>query len=128
VTTTVISGFATAALTLAALGMYGLLAMLVGSRRREIGVRLAIGAPAAAVAQTIIGESLRNALAGIAIGGVLAMTAGSLVQSLLVGVSARDPRTVSIVGVVLFVVAILAAVVPARRASRIDPAEALRAE
>jgi predicted permease len=128
VTTTVISGFAAAALTLAALGMYGLLAMLVGSRRREIGVRLAIGAPAAAVAQTIIGESLRNALAGIAIGGALAMIAGSLVQSLLVGVSARDPRTVSTVAIVLFVVAILAAVVPARRAARIDPAEALRAE
>jgi putative ABC transport system permease protein len=128
VTTTVISGFATAALTLAALGMYGLLAMQVGSRRREIGVRLAIGAPAAAVAQTIIGESLRNALAGIAIGGVLAMTAGSLVQSLLVGVSARDPRTVGTVAVVLFAVAILAAVAPARRAARIDPAEALRAD
>jgi hypothetical protein len=57
VTTTVIRGFATAALTLAALGMYGLLAMLVGSRRREIGVRLAIGAPAAAVAQTIIAKA-----------------------------------------------------------------------
>ena len=72
--------------------------------------------------------SLRNALAGITIGCALAMLAGSLVQSLLVGVAARDPRTVITVAVVLFVVALVAAVVPARRAARIDPAEALRAD
>ena len=91
VTTDVIGGFATAALALAALGMYGLLAVLVGSRRREIGVRLAVGASPAGVARQVVGDSLRNALAGITIGCVLAVVTGSLIQSLLVGVSARDP-------------------------------------
>ena len=128
VTTGVISGFAIAALVLAALGMYGLLAVLVGGRTREIGVRLAIGAPPAAVARQVVRESLGNAVAGIAIGSVLALAAGSLLQGLLVGVSARDPATLGTVAALLIAVAAAAAFLPARRAARVDPVIALRAE
>jgi predicted permease len=128
VTTGVIGAFASAALVLAALGMYGLLAVLVGGRTREIGVRLAIGAPPAAVARQVVRESLGNAVAGIAIGSVLALAAGSLLQSLLVGVSARDPATLATVAGLLVAVAAAAAFLPARRAARIDPVTALRAE
>jgi putative ABC transport system permease protein len=128
VTANVIGGFATAALALAALGMYGLLAVAVGSRTREIGIRLAVGASPASVAQQVVGDSLRNAVAGIAIGCVLALAAGSLIQSLLVGVSARDPKTLATVAGVLLVVALVAALIPARRAARIDPVDALRAD
>jgi putative ABC transport system permease protein len=128
VTTGVIGGFAVAALVLAALGMYGLLAVLVGGRTREIGVRLAIGAPPGLVARQVVRESLGNAVAGIAIGSVLALAAGSLLQGLLVGVSSRDPVTLGVVAAVLLAVAVGAAFVPARRAARIDPVIALRAE
>ena len=128
VTAGVIGAFAAAALVLAALGLYGLLAVLVGGRTREIGVRLAIGAPPAAVARQVVRESLGNATAGVAIGTVLALAAGSLLQSLLVGVSARDPATLGIVAALLVAVAAAAAFLPARRAARIDPVTALRAD
>jgi len=128
VTTDVIGGFAAAALSLAALGMYGLVAMLAGGRTREIGVRLAIGATPASVARHVVGESLGNAVAGIAIGCLLALAAGTLIQSLLVDVSAHDPATLGLVAAVLLVVAVVAALVPAIRAARIDPVAALRAE
>jgi putative ABC transport system permease protein len=128
VTTEVIGGFATAALALAALGMYGLLAMLVSSRTREIGVRLAIGASPSSLAQQVVADALRSATAGIAVGCLLALAAGSLLQSLLVGVSGRDPRTLLTVAGVLLAVAIVAAAIPARRAAHVNPLAALRAE
>jgi putative ABC transport system permease protein len=128
VTTGVIGGFAVAALVLAALGMYGLLAVLVGGRTREIGVRLAIGAPPGLVARQVVRESLGNAVAGVAIGSVLALATGSLLQGLLVGVSSRDPATLAGVAALLIAVAAAAAFLPARRAARIDPVIALRAE
>ncbi len=128
VTTDVIGGFAMAALALAALGMYGLLAMLVGSRTREIGVRLAIGASPVSLARHVVGDGLRSAVAGIAIGCLLALAAGSLLQSLLVGVSGHDPFTLAAVAGVLLAVVLVAALIPASRAARVDPLEALRAE
>ena len=128
VTTDVIGGFAAAALALAALGIYGLLAVLVGNRKREIGVRLAIGASPATVAWRVVTESLGNAAIGVTLGCILAVMAGRFVQSLLVGVTGRDPLTLVVVGAVLFTVALVAAVLPARRAARIDPVDALRAE
>src|SRR6185503_4319066 len=128
VTTDVIGGFAAAALSLAALGMFGLVAMLAGGRTREIGVRLAIGATPASVARHVVGESLGNAVAGIAIGCLIALAAGTLIQSLLVDVSAHDPATLGLVAAVLLVVAVVAALVPAIRAARVDPVAALRAE
>ena len=128
VTTEVIGGLAAAALALAALGMYALLAVLVGSRTREIGVRLAIGASPRSVAWRIIVDSLTSAAAGVASGCVLALAAGRLLQGLLVDVSPRDPLTLAMVSAVLLMVATGAALIPARRAARIDPVEALRTE
>jgi predicted permease len=127
-TTELIGGFAAAAVALAALGMYGLLAALVGSRTREIGVRLAIGASPASVAKRIVVDSLRNAVVGVVVGCAMALIAGRLIQSLLVGVSASDPITLATAAAVLLTVAAFAAIVPARRAARVDPAISLRAE
>lgn len=128
VTTDLIGAFATLALALAALGVYGLLAAAVGSRRREIAIRIAVGAPPASIARRLVGESVRNVSIGIALGCGLALLAGRLLQGLLVGVSPRDPATLTAVAGLLLTVALVAALVPARRAARIDPAEALRAE
>ena len=128
VTTDLIGGFATAAVALAALGMYGLLAVLVSSRRRELGVRLAIGASPASVARMVIGDSLRNAGIGVALGGALSVATGHLISGLLVDVSPHDPLTLGAVVLALLAVACVAALLPARRASRIDPVDALRAE
>ena len=128
ITTGVVESFAAAALVLAMLGLYGLLAILVAGRTREIGVRLALGAPPALVARNVLRESLANTVAGAAIGCVLAIAAGRLIESLLVGISSTDPLTLSIVVATLLVVSLLASVAPARRAARLDPIEALRAE
>ena len=127
-TTSVIGTFAGAALLLAALGLYGLLAILVATRTREIGVRLALGAPPRTVARGVLRESLQNAAAGVAIGCALALLAGRLIQGLLVGVSPADPFTLATVAVTLMTVSGAAALVPALRAARVDPIQALRAQ
>jgi ABC-type antimicrobial peptide transport system permease subunit len=127
-TTDVIGGFAMAALGLAALGMYGLLTMLVAARRRDIGVRLAIGAPARWVARAVVGEGVRSAGAGVAIGAALAVGVAPALRSQLVDGSGRDPLAIVTVGAAMLIVAALAAAIPAVRAARIDPIHALRAE
>lgn len=128
VTTGVIGSFAGAALLLAALGLYGLLTILVATRTREIGVRLALGAPPRVVARGVLRESLQNAAAGVAIGCALALLAGRLIQGLLVGVSPSDPFTLGTVAITLMAVSAFAALAPALRAARVDPIQALRAE
>jgi predicted permease len=128
VTTDVIGGFAGAALGLAALGLYGLLAVVVAGRTREIGVRLALGASPRNVARHVVIESLGNVAAGVAVGIGLALLAGRLLQGLLVGVTPRDPATLAIVAATLAAVGVAAALGPATRAARVDPARALRAE
>jgi putative ABC transport system permease protein len=128
VTTDLIGGFAGTALALAALGLYGLLAASVSGRRREIGVRLAVGAPPASIARRVVGDSVRNVAAGIVLGCGLALVTGRLIRSLLVGVSARDPVTLAAIATLLLAIALCASVLPARRAARVDPVEALRAE
>ncbi len=128
VTAKVVGGFAVAALLLAALGMYGLLAMLVAGRVREIGVRLALGATPAVVATSVLRDSVQSAAAGVAIGCALAWGGGRLIQGMLVGVTAGDPLTLAGVAVLLLAVAALAAGIPARRAARVEPIAALRAE
>ena len=128
VTADVVSGFALAALGLAALGLYGLMAVSVAAGAREMGVRLALGASPAEVARTVLLASLGHASLGVAVGVVLALAFGRLVQHLLVDVSASDSRTVVIVAVVMLFAAAAAGALPARRAARIDPASALRSD
>jgi putative ABC transport system permease protein len=127
-TTAVIGGLAAAALAMAALGLYGLLAVLVAGRTREIGVRLALGASPRAIASTVVRESLQNTIAGLVIGVFLAVVAGHFVRSLLVGISPVDPWTLVTVAATLIGASLLAALWPAMQAARVDPVEALRAE
>jgi putative ABC transport system permease protein len=116
------------ALLLSAVGIYGVISYLVGQRRGEIGVRIALGAPASQVATMIVGQSLRLALAGIAIGLLAALAGTRVLRSLLFEVSPTDPVVLAAVAALLVALAALSSFAPARRAARVDPIEALRAE
>jgi hypothetical protein len=128
VTTDLTGAFALAALGLAAFGLYGLLSISVATRRREIGVRLAVGASPASIASRVLADSLRSVGAGILVGCLLALATGRLIRSLLVEVSAEDPITLAVVAALLVITAIFSAVLPAWRAAQVDPVEALRTE
>jgi ABC-type antimicrobial peptide transport system permease subunit len=128
VTADVVGGFALAAVTLSALGLYGLMAVIVSAGRRETGVRIALGASPAEVARAIMAKSLRQAALGIAVGSMMAVAAGRFVQHLLVDVSAYDVRTLTIIVAVMLLTAVAAAALPAIRAARIDPASTLRSD
>ncbi len=123
-----LSAFAGAALLLAAIGVYGVLSYSVSSRMREIGVRLALGADARRVIGLVLGEGVRLAAAGAIAGLVAALMASRVIQSVVIDVSATDPRILAIAAVVMMAVAALAAFLPARRASAVDPIEVLRQE
>ncbi len=123
-----LSIFAGAALLLAALGIYGMVSHGVSRREREIGVRMALGARAADVVRMVLREGLRLSLYGIAAGAVAALVLGKLLASFLYGVSAKDPATFALVAAGLAVVAVAASWIPARRATHVDPAVALRSE
>ena len=118
--------FALSALTLAAIGIYGVMAYAVQQRTREIGVRLALGAQPGAVRTMVVVQGLRLALVGVAIGVGTAFGLSRYMSSLLFGVQPRDPLIFIGVPVLLAIVALLAVWVPAARASRIDPLGALR--
>jgi predicted permease len=119
--------FGAMGLVLGALGIYGVLAYLVTQRTREIGVRLALGAQASDVRRMIVGSGLRLAAIGVGIGLVGAFALTRLMQGVLYGVSASDPLTFVVVAAALLLVAALASWLPARRATKVDPLEALRA-
>jgi predicted permease len=122
------SSFAFVALLLACIGLYGVLSYTVTRRTQEIGVRMALGARPADLISMVIGDGSRVVVAGIAAGVLAAMMVGRLVTTLLAGVTSFDPITLIAVAVTLVFVSLLAAYMPARRASRIDPATALRTE
>jgi putative ABC transport system permease protein len=123
---TLVIGFALTALLIAALGVYGMLSYSVSCRRREIGIRLAIGAAPPRIVRVILGEGARLALVGVVTGMVLAIAAGRITRSLVVDVNPSDPRILAVVAAAMFSVACLAAFLPARRASTVDPIEVLR--
>ena len=120
--------FALVALVLSAVGLYGSISYSVGQRTREIGVRVALGADARAITGLVVGDGLRLAAAGALIGGIGATVATRTLTTMLYGVTASDPLTFAAIVVLVVGIALLAAYVPARRASRIDPTEALRAD
>ncbi|HEX6631911.1 MAG TPA: ABC transporter permease [Gemmatimonadaceae bacterium] len=125
---TMFVAFGALALVIAAVGLYGVIAYHVSQRTHEMGVRRALGAGAIQLARTVLGEGVRAVLLGIAIGALLTLAAARWVEPLLFGVSSHDPLTYAVVAVVLLLVALLAGLVPARRAVRVDPSEALRGE
>jgi putative ABC transport system permease protein len=116
------------ALLLAAVGIYGLLAYGVAQRRREIGIRLALGARPSQVSGTVVRRGLRLAAVGLAIGLPAAAGTGRLLQSLLFDTRPGDPLTYLAVAAVVALASTAAAAVPARRATRVDPALALRGD
>jgi putative ABC transport system permease protein len=122
------SFFAVASLLLAAIGIYGVMSYSVGRRTNEIGVRMALGAGSGAVRRMILRSGAILVATGIGIGALLALGLARLLGSMLYGVSSRDPLTYAGVAVVLAGVALLASWIPAVRATRVDPATALRDE
>jgi putative ABC transport system permease protein len=123
-----LGSFAASALLLAAIGLYGVIAFGVTARAREIGVRLALGAPHTDVLRLIMQRGILLTGIGLVIGIALALALGRLISGLLYGVTPRDPLTLLGVAMFLACVAVLATYIPARRATRVDPLVALRYE
>ena len=119
--------FAGVALTLAAVGIYGVISYSVTQRTQEIGIRMALGAERASVLRMVLGQAMALAAAGVVAGGAGAWILTRLMQKLLFGVEPSDPLTFTVVALILSSVAACAAAVPALRATRVDPAAALRA-
>ena len=119
---------ATVALLLGAIGIYGVISYIVTQRTGEIGVRLAMGAEPRSVARMILRQGGLITLLGVGAGLIAALAGSQLIRSLLYGVSPRDPVVFSITTFVLLAIALLACWLPARRASRLSPLQALRTE
>jgi putative ABC transport system permease protein len=123
---TLLSVFGLLALGLASIGLYGIMAYSVNQRKREIGLRMALGAARTSVVGLIVKQGMSLVLTGALIGFVAALLAGRVLSGLLYGVSAADPISIAAAASVLAVVALLACYLPARWASRVDPLVALR--
>jgi putative ABC transport system permease protein len=120
--------FATVALLLGAIGIYGMMAYSIAERTQEIGIRMALGAQRPDILKLILGQGMKLVLAGIALGLSGALALMRLIESLLFGVSPTDPLTFAGAAIFLCVVAALACWIPARRATAVDPLIALRQE
>jgi putative ABC transport system permease protein len=122
------SFFGSLVLLLAGIGLLGLMSQSVAQRRKEIGIRMALGADLSRVMWDVVGEGLTVTVAGLAIGIVAALVAVRVVKSLLFGVTPQDPLTLAAAAASLLIIAIVACVVPASRAARVDPLIVLRAD
>ena len=127
-TVQVIGIFAVAALVLAAVGIYGVIAYAVTERRQEIGIRMAPGAGRGAVLRMVVGDAMLLTGSGVLIGVAAAIALTRLMKQLLVEVSPVDPVTFTAVAATLTVVSLAASYLPGRRAARVDPVISLRAE
>ena len=125
---TLLSAFGTMAVLLAAVGLYGVLAFIVSQRRKEIGVRIALGATARDVVADVLGQGLKLAAIGMVVGIALALATTRLMSALLFGTSPTDVVTYAAAAALLTIIATAASLVPALRASRVDPLKALRDE
>jgi len=123
-----LAGFALVALLMAALGICGVVAFVVSRRTREVGIRMALGARAADVLRLVLRQGMMPVLIGLAAGLVASLALGRLSAGLLFGVPPHDPATLAAAAAVLTTAALLACALPAWRAARIDPAQALRDE
>jgi ABC-type antimicrobial peptide transport system permease subunit len=123
-----LGAFAVLAVLLAAIGLHGVIAYSVSQRTREIGVRIALGAQTDDVMGLVLRQGFALAIAGLAIGVAGSLTATRVLETLLYGVQPQDPVTLGAVGALLFAIAVVASYTPARRAARVDPIDALRAD
>jgi predicted permease len=123
-----LAAFALLALVLAAVGIYSVLAFAVRRRVREIGIRMALGAEVRDILRLVVTEGMKLALPGLLLGAAGALALGRILSSLIYGISAHDPVTFAAVATLLAVVALLASLIPALRAARIEPIRALRDE
>jgi ABC-type antimicrobial peptide transport system permease subunit len=123
-----IGAFALLALVLAAVGVYGVLSYAVSRRRREMGIRMALGAPARVVSALVVRDGARLAAAGVLLGLAGAYVATRALRSLLFNVAATDPMVFAAAAAALALIALAASWIPARAATRVDPLDALRAD
>jgi ABC-type antimicrobial peptide transport system permease subunit len=125
---TLLAVFAAVALVLAAIGIFGVLSYAVAQRTREIGIRMALGAHERTLVSLVVSQAMRLVIAGVAAGIIGALLLSHTITKMLFGVPPTDPVTFSAVAILLVAVALLASYMPARRATRVDPIVALRAE
>jgi ABC-type antimicrobial peptide transport system permease subunit len=123
-----LDAFAAAALLLASVGLYGVISYLVGQRTQELGVRIALGAQRKDILGLILAHGLKMALGGVALGLVAALGLTRFLEKMLYGVGANDPATFTVIALLLMTVTLVACLVPAWRATKVDPMIALRSE
>jgi len=123
-----LDSFAVLALLLASIGLYGVISYLVGQRTQELGIRIALGAQSKDVLSLVLADGIKMALAGVAIGLLASLGLTRLLTKMVYGVSTTDPVTFAVIAALLIFVALLACLIPARRATKVDPLVALRYE